>query len=92
MPRRVSDSRTPFKNSSRASLKLSGLHCRLFHQVAVESVTDSVPAKKTKSISALDKEEEAQMVKLYNDQSKKGVARMVNWLQDKVKTGDVKKD
>jgi hypothetical protein len=83
-PERISDSRAPLKKSSRVSLKLSELHCRLFHHVAVESVTESMPAKKTKSISALDKEEEAQMAKLYNNKSKKGVARVVNWLQNKV--------
>lgn len=50
-----------------------------------------VPAKKMKSMSDLDKEEEAQMAKLYKEKTEKGVVGVVNWLRMKIKGDGVKR-
>jgi hypothetical protein len=88
-PERPPDSRTASKKSSRTSLKASELHCMLFRNIAVNPMTD-FKVDKTKSLSAQDKECEAQMAKLYKEKSKKGLSGMMNWVQDKVKGGDMK--
>jgi hypothetical protein len=61
----------------------------LFRNIAVNPITD-FKVDKTKSLSAQDKECEAQMAKLYKEKSKKGLSGMMNWVQDKVKGGDMK--
>lgn len=78
-PERIPDSRTPSKKSSRASLKTSELCRMLLRHAAVDSMTES-KVDKTKSISALDKQVEAKMAKLYKEKSKKGVAGVMDWL------------
>lgn len=52
-------------------------------------MTDS-KIDKMKPMSAQGKEGEAKMAKLYKEKSKTGLAKMMNWLQDRVKDDDAK--
>ncbi|KAF2629650.1 hypothetical protein BU25DRAFT_456725 [Macroventuria anomochaeta] len=77
-------------STSATSLKISELHRTLYDYAAAKSTTNStlnqfVPAEKMKSMSDLDKEEEAQTAKSHKEKAKKGVAGVMNWLEKEVK-------
>lgn len=64
--------------------------------IAADALADTtlerlVPTDRMKSMSDLDKEEEARMAKLHKENAKKGVTGAMNWLEAKIKGGGVKK-
>lgn len=68
----------------------------LYGYVATEILTETtidqfVPAEKMKSMSDLDKEEEARMAKSHKENAKKGVTGALSWLETKIKSGGARK-
>lgn len=104
MPRRVSFGNTPVPirpaNSRTSSKSFSPKileHHRTLHGNSVSmspantTLEQLVPAQKIKSMSDLDKEEEARMAKSHKAKAMKGVSGVLNWLGKKIKGNGVKK-